>query len=436
METRIPDLTELVRAAKAAGAAGVELLHEEWLGHRMRLERGTVVAEDEPTGARLSVRIWLEGGREGQADGALAAGRALIEQALLAAADEPGSAIHGPVGRLASVQRGLGIDDRRFEAIEREDRLEVLTTAERAIRSVDRRLVPGPCWYEDRRTQRTFASSRGVELEERDTVFRAGATATVAGEGRAIECPIEGRSFSSIASLPFGNQAGTIALSVLPRGDRPTGPVRVLLEPEATAQLVAALALGFTSARIRSGGFFLAPNADGSPVVDPRLHLLDDGTLAGGLRTASFDDRGVAPVPLPLLREGRVDGTLLGVDEARLADRRPTGHELGGRLAPRNLALRVGGRSVNVILAELDQLVVVVHQLPDLSGFDLQTGRFEAPVAVSLYQGARHVGGHPASILRGDLKDVLNRVVEVASNTDRIGHVDAPAMVVDGFELA
>ena len=46
----------------------------------------------------------------------------------------------------------------------------------------------------------------------------------------------------------------------------------------------------------------------------------------------------------------------------------------------------------------------------------------------------------PAGALRGvsltgDLSVVLGAVVEVCSDTDRIGHVDAPAMVVDGFSL-
>ena len=37
--------------------------------------------------------------------------------------------------------------------------------------------------------------------------------------------------------------------------------------------------------------------------------------------------------------------------------------------------------------------------------------------------------------LRGDLVTVLRRVVEVASDTDREGHVDAPGMLLEGFEV-
>lgn len=435
METRIPQLTELVRAARRAGAHGSEFLFEEFVGHRLGTQRGQVSAREQLRGERLQVRVWLEGGREGSVEGPLDSGAALIDQALLQAADAGESALHGPMGRLSAVLGGLGIDDRRYGAIEHEDRLDVLTTAERAVRAVDRRLVPGAGFYEDRRTLRTFANSKGVELEERNTTYRAGTSASIVGESHVIRSSVEARTFASIASIPFGTNAGTIAVAVLPRGEQLEGPVRVLLEPEATAALIAALGEGFTAARLRSGNFFLKPAPDGSPVVDERLHLIDDGTVHGALRTASFDDRGIAPVPLTLLREGRVDGRFIGVDTARLTDTRPTGHDVDGALLPRNLALRSGGRSVNVLLNEAQGPVLVVHQLPDLSGLDLVSGAFEAPVVGSVWRDNAAVGGMSSGVLRGDLMTVLNSVVEVASNTDRIGHVDAPAILLDGFTI-
>lgn len=436
METRIPRLTELVRSARKAGAAGAELLFEEWSGHTLRVERGEVVAREEPSGQELTVRVWLDGGREGEATGSLDSGDDLVRQALFAAADEPESALHGPVDRLAAVQSGQGIDDRRFKGIEHEDRLDVLTTAERAAKGVDRRLVPGAMWYRDRRRQRSFANSKGVQLEERDTHYVAGGSVSVAGEPVPIHTRIEARTFASIASLPFGTNAGQIAVEVLPRGEQLEGPVRVLLSPEATASLVAAIGQGFTAARISAGSFFLQPAEDGSPVVDPRLHLIDDGTVHGGLRTASFDDRGVAPMPLTLLREGRVDGRFISLDAARLTDTVPTGHLVGGKLQPRNLALRSGGRSINVLLNEAEDAVFYVHQFSDLSGLDLKTGDMEVPISGVVYRDNKIVGGMSARTLTGNLLEVLNSVVEVASNTDRVMHVDAPAILLDGFSVS
>lgn len=421
--------------ARQVGAAGVELLHEEWSGHRLRLERGRTVAKDEPSGSRLRVRVWLEGGREGRADGPLSSGAALIDQAMLAAGDAEDSDVQGPMGRLAAVLGGLGIDDRRYGSIEDEDRLEVLQTAERAAKAVDRRIVPGAFWYEDRRCQRSFANSKGVELEEIDTTYHAGCTVSVAGEKGSVVRTFDGRTFSTVASLPFGSDAARTAIACLKRGTQLSGPVRVLLEPEATAALVAALGQGFTNARVDGDGFFLSPAGDGEPVVDERLHLVDDGTIPGALRTASFDDRGVAPVALVLLREGRVDGRFLGVSGAREIEARPTGHLVDGKLRPRNLALRSGSRSINVMLNEATEPLLYIHQLPDLGGLDLATGKVRIPVSGAVMKGHEAIGGMTDATLVGDLMEVLNSVVEVASNTDRVGHVDAPAILLDGFTI-
>jgi predicted Zn-dependent protease len=104
--------------------------------------------------------------------------------------------------------------------------------------------------------------------------------------------------------------------------------------------------------------------------------------------------------------------------------------------APTNLLLRSGTRSMNATLADLGGRVLAVDDLPDLGRVDFRTGTFAAKVHGVVLDANRPIGAVRNRTLTGDLSTVLNGLVEVCSDTDRIGHVDAPGMVLDGFTLA
>lgn len=432
-------LVDRVERARKLGARGVELLYESSAGVEIDVVRGRA-GEERPTGSEsLTVRVWLDGGRGAERAGPAADFDALVERALADAASAAPDPHGGPIGRQQAVSGGLGIDDRRFEAVEAEDREEVLVEAERSVKAVDRRLTASGFRYRDQRTVRRFASSRGVNLEEWSTLYEAEGTVVgaVGGEEVALSGRIASRTFASAASLPFGTLLARRVMDLLQPAVPLQGEVRVLLPPLSTGRLFGRLADHFDARTFEpGGGFFLQPRADGAPVVDPRLHLIDDGTLPGGLRTSSFDDRGVPPVPLTLLREGRVDGRFVDPERAHALDARPTGHVRGGVQRPSNLALRSGTRSMSATLSDLGGVVLVVDDLPDLSGLDPATGRLRVRVDGVVRRGHEVLGAVRGRWLEGDLSVALNRVVEVCSDTDRHGHVDAPGLVLDGLSLA
>jgi PmbA protein len=171
-------------------------------------------------------------------------------------------------------------------------------------------------------------------------------------------------------------------------------------------------------------------------LFDKRLHLLDDGTLPGGLRTTAFDDRGVTPVPLTLLREGWVNNRFFGPEEARQRGARPTGHAVGEGQRPTNLQLRAGTRSMNALLADVSDPVFVLDHVEDIAGVDLRTGKIEVLGGGTFIRAGKPVGCAYRVQVTGDLVDVLSRVVDVASDTDRVGSVDAPGLLVDGLSIA
>ena len=151
--------------------------------------------------------------------------------------------------------------------------------------------------------------------------------------------------------------------------------IRVFWPPRVTAEVFALLAPYFTEESLNEGKTFLSKQKNDPDLFDTRILMVDDGTLFGGLRSRGFDDRGVTPVPLTLLREGRVDRSFLSVESARQQDTRATGHATRGEWVPYNLKIRGGTRSLNALMSEMDERVFYVDHFVDLQGgLDIETG--------------------------------------------------------------
>jgi predicted Zn-dependent protease len=446
----LQDVVHLLDVARKQGARGAEILLAEGEGVAIEVAKGKVVKTEPHQDARVTVRCWSDTGGEGVATAdAWAAAPLLVEKALgiaQRAVPDPNS---GPQQRLSQAAGGLGIDDKRHGQLTLVDRTDVVLSAEKGARTADRRVRTEGFRYVDRRARRAFANTRGLALEEWSTTYRATGTVIVSDERGeiALHEHLASRAFASIASLPYGQSLAHRAIALVGTPMPVEGPMRVLLPPRVLAGIFARLGPLFTVEAVRDRRSFLAvaqeqsdePDPDdlrlpGHPILDPRLHLLDDGTVPGSLRTRAFDDRGVTPVPLTLLREGKLDARYLDPSTARSLDTRATGHAWEDGLAPNNLILRAGTRSATAILSEIDTPVVQVDDLFDWSGFDLLTGRFRAPFGGHLSRKAQ-LQGPVRGILEGNLLDVFNRVVEVAADTDRQLHVDAPALLVDGFTI-
>lgn len=429
----LPKLEAMVEEARREGARGVEVLWEQVTGHTARADGRKVVQAPLDVEDRLRITVWLEGGRRGEATALDGDGTACLRSALAAAAGAPEQEDSGPVDRLRPVVAGLGIRDRRYDHLEPEDREELLTDALRGARSVDRAARLEQLRYRDEHRQRRFVNSRGVALEEASTRFDAWGEVHLGG--LRLDDHIASRSFASIGSLPFGHTLAQRAKDLLVDGETLDGEVKAMLPPRVVAQLIEALGPAFTPDRV--GGltpFFLyAPEGEPAP-VDERLHLLDDGQLPGGLHTRSFDDRGVVPVPRTFVREGRADQAMVPPDVARRGRTTPTGHVAGHGLRTGNLGLRGGTRSMNASYTDADTWALELDSL-DLSGLDWATGVCETHIDAKVMQSNVQRGAVRDRRARLDLKRMLSNIVRLCSDTDRIRHIDAPALFLDGLVL-
>jgi len=431
----IADLLEQARMAKASGA---EVLITDTVSFHATSQRAQIQRAVGSESHRITVRVWDRDGKAAALEGDVEQARPMLDEALSRAPSGQSDPHGGPVGRSATQGSTSGIDDRRFQTIGKEDRLDVLQTAERAARQVDRGFETSGFSYRDARTQRWFGNSRNVRLKEAGTVFRVEGTVRSPSLDLSLTDVVQDRAFATVASIPFGAALARRLKELDGPTTQASGPHRVMLPPRVVAEIIALLGPHFRHASLDKGSSFLGRARSGGDVrFSPLLHVVDDGRLPGALNGTSFDDRGVSPVPLTLIRDGQVEGWYLDVPEARSRDVRATGHRRGGRLMPGNLVVRGGSRSMNALLAEQkDPVVVLDHARGLVDGLDVVSGKMRFQASGRLVVPRNETKGLlPRLTITGNLIEVLEQVVGLASDTDRIEHVDAPGMMVDGLTV-
>jgi predicted Zn-dependent protease len=231
--------------------------------------------------------------------------------------------------------------------------------------------------------------------------------------------------------LPFGRNLTDRMKTLLGPTADPPGEIRVHLPSLATGPIFARLGPLFTPRQMTADRSCLVKAGP----LHRKLHLVDDGARPGALRTRLFDGRGVHAVPLTLIKDGAVDRVFLDPPTARSQGTRPTGHTRDGKLQPTNLLIRPGTRTANAILTELGQTVFEVSIFPEDFDFNPATGAFSAIVSGRIRVGGKHQLPVRNVLLKGNLVEALKSVFDITSNTDRIGHVDAPGFIVDTFTV-
>jgi predicted Zn-dependent protease len=444
------DLENLLTSSRRHGVQHVEILCAASTARSATLPQGGRRGTSPPVTTHTDVAhvaAWLPDGRVGRASRAIAD---LSEiEALLAAATDLARAAPGPsadpqdaapVERLEALHRPLDIDDRRHAHITAEEIAEVLADNHAAaLRSSPAARVDVAAPTLDlRREHVVFASSRGVLGGYHHTTYEAAARATLTLSGRppiTLRESLASRSFATVATLPWGHTLGSRAAELAEEAPLPTGPLRVLLPPRAAARILDWLAVSVAREACAPGSTWLSRRPEAT--LHRKLHVLDDGATPGGLRSAPFDARGVPPSRLVLFKEGVPHDRYVAAGGAH-----PTGHQQlwadpsGPWLRPSHLQVHAGLRSVAALRAEMNRPILHLDDLPEGPVASFVDGALDLRVHGTLWDGTRRLGGCARVHLTGDLLTALRDLAAVSSETDRVHHVDAPALVLDGLHVA
>ena len=429
-------LSDYLDDARSAGAKAAEFACVASSGHRVEVRSGRVTHAGAPQNIRVHGRLYLPDGRAASFsvdsdDRQRVAGR--IKDAAKRAAAAAPDPLAGPVDRYNITTRGLGTDDVRYPNISLEDREEVALINEEACAAIEG-VVPMSCSYEDRRTVRAYASTRGIQAESGSTFYEVKLQASCGD--RTLSHTASARNFANVGSLPFGVDLGRrlVALNgseAIPSVSLPSTDLPMVMDSRVMAWIIERIGPAFSQQTVAAGKTFVANNI-GARIASPKVHLMDDAGLHGGLRTHAFDDRGVPPIALPVIREGLQAGLYYDPEAARAAGVRPTGHVINNELRPGNLILLAGNRSRTQMLSEVPSSICFDHVEGNLN---LRTGKLDVSGPAFLLEKGRRVGVIESVRLKTDVITLLSGVQEVASDQERFEAVDCATALIVGVPL-
>jgi len=296
----------------------------------------------------------------------------------------------------------------------------------------------------------SLQTTNGQELEERGTMFGLSVDVQRTEEGDILIL------YDAAASRTLkGVDHLKLADSLIERlrwcervAKVETKRMPVLFTPRGVIVLLLPLWLGLDGKNVFLGVSPLKGRLD-EQVVDPRLTLIDDGTLPFAPRSSRYDDEGVPTSRKNLIAQGRVSQFLYDLKTAGLAEAQSTGNgfkggPLGGRdfknppgIAPATWLVEAGEKGFQELVQEMEE-GLIVDQVIGLGQGNVVSGEFSNNVAIGFYVRKGEVLGRVKNtMIAGNIYELLkDHLIELGGEPEWVyGLFKAPPILVDGVSV-
>ena len=194
-------------------------------------------------------------------------------------------------------------------------------------------------------------------------------------------------------------------------GSRPikTGQYPVLFEAPLASGLISTLISAVSGGNLYRKSSFLLDSL-GQTIASPALHIEEDPFIIKGSASSAFDSEGVACAARTLVKDGVLQGYLLGSYSARKLGMQSTGNAGGAH----NLLVRSTGEDFNGLLQTLGTGLLVTEILGH--GMNMVTGDYSRGAAGFWVENGVIV--HPVEeiTIAGNMKDMLKDIVAIGTD--------------------
>ncbi|MDO8724932.1 MAG: TldD/PmbA family protein [Candidatus Methanoperedens sp.] len=173
-------------------------------------------------------------------------------------------------------------------------------------------------------------NSNGVEVEEEDTFVNASIDTATKGAEMSTGSEFDASRMLDVDFYKIGESAAQLAFRSQNGVRAETGDIPVLLEPMAFSDILENTFLtSLNSDNVQKGRSALIGKM-GSIIANEKLSLTDDGTLSGGMGTASTDDEGTPSRKNELVKNGTLTSFIYDCYTAGKEKRESTGNAVRG----------------------------------------------------------------------------------------------------------
>jgi PmbA protein len=246
----------------------------------------------------------------------------------------------------------------------------------------------------------------------------------------------------SLSRLESPEQVGRIAAQRTLRrlGARKvkTAKVPIIFDPQVSRSFLDSVFEAANGDAIYRGASFLTGKL-GERVAVESLNVIDDGTIPGGFGTSPFDDEGVPTQRTPVIENGVLKSYLLNTYTARKLGMKTTGNASRGLagnpfIGAGNFFLQPGTKTPQQILAEIREGLYLTEFLG--FGINLVTGDFSRGASGMWIANGELTYPVEEITVAGNLRDMLNNVVDIGNDLEFRGSIAAPTIRIDGMTVA
>jgi PmbA protein len=229
----------------------------------------------------------------------------------------------------------------------------------------------------------------------------------------------------------IGRRAGERAIARLGARRTPTRKVPVLYAPEAARGL-----LGHFVGAIRGGSQYRKTTfllgAAGEPVFPAFVQMHERPRLPKALASSAWDSEGVATRDRELVRDGVLDGYLLGSYSARKLGLKTTGN--AGGLHNLLVDPSPGGPSFEALVGQLGEGLVVTELMGQ--GVNGVTGDYSRGATGFWVEGGRFAYPVQEVTVAGNLREMYRNIAAIGADVDRRGGIQVGSVLVGSMTVA
>jgi PmbA protein len=229
----------------------------------------------------------------------------------------------------------------------------------------------------------------------------------------------------------IGRRAGERAIARLGARRTPTRKVPVLYAPEAARGL-----LGHFVGAIRGGSQYRKTTfllgAAGEPVFPAFVQMHERPRLPKALASSAWDGEGVATRDRELVRDGVLDGYLLGSYSARKLGLKTTGN--AGGLHNLLVDPSPGGPSFEALVTQLGEGLVVTELMGQ--GVNGVTGDYSRGATGFWVEGGRLAYPVQEVTVAGNLREMYRNIAAIGADVDRRGGIQVGSVLVGSMTVA
>lgn len=436
-------LSDLVSAARAAGADAADALYHGDRSTDVHVRLGALENVDQSEGEEIGLRVFV-----GQRSASVSASDLAPESLRALAGRAVAMAREAPEDRFA----GLALEDRLLRgpipALDLDDHSEADPAAlkERALTAEDAaRAVAGVSNSEGAsasagRSQIALATSHG---------FAGGYEASAHSISASMLAERDGQKQRDGAwhwvrhldaldrAESVGRLAGERAVARLGARKVASGAMPVVFDPRIAGTLVGHLLGAISGPAIARRTSFLLESL-GQPVFAAGITIVDDPHRMRGLRSRPFDGEGLPTAPRNLIDAGVLTGWMLDSASARQLGLQPTGHAARGVGGPpgvsaSNVHIVPGSQSREALIGGIKRGLYVTELIGQ--GVNGVTGDYSRGAGGFLIEDGQLT--HPVAeiTIAGNLKDMF-RNLTAANDLEFRYAVNTPTLLVEGMTVA